>query len=160
MCHAPLFMRRGNSNEEAMKKLIGLLLLVSANIVFAQQSVKTVDMYENPSCPCCKNWAAYMRENGYKVNVHYVDDIDASRRKLGMPQKYGSCHTAVIGGYLVEGHVPASEIQKLLTEKPKVIGLAVPGMVTGSPGMEGANPQHYNTLLIRQDGTSTVYATH
>ena len=143
-----------------MKKLIGLVLLVSANIVFAQQAIKTVDMYENPSCPCCKNWAAYMRENGYKVNVHNVDDIDASRRKLGMPQKYGSCHTAVIGGYLVEGHVPVSDIQKLLTEKPKAIGLAVPGMVTGSPGMEGANPQHYSTLLVRPDGSASVYANH
>jgi hypothetical protein len=160
MEYAPLLMQGGNPIEKAMKKLIGLVLLVSANIVFAQQAVKTVDMYENPSCPCCKNWAAYMRENGYKVNVHNVDDIDAARRKLGMPQKYGSCHTAVIGGYLVEGHVPVSDIQKLLTEKPKAIGLAVPGMVTGSPGMEGANPQHYNTLLVRSDGSASVYANH
>lgn len=143
-----------------MKKLIGLLLLVCTNLVIAQQSVKTVDMYENPSCPCCKNWAAYMRKNGYTVNVHFVDDIDASRRKLGMPQKYGSCHTAVISGYLIEGHVPASDIQKLLTEKPKAIGLAVPGMFTGSPGMEGANPQHYDTLLVHTENRSSVYATH
>lgn len=143
-----------------MKKLIGLLLLVCTNLVFAQQSVKTVYMYENPSCPCCKNWAAYMRKNGYTVNVHFVDDIDASRRKLGMPQKYGSCHTAVIGSYLIEGHVPASDIQKLLTEKPKAIGLAVPGMVTGSPGMEGANPQHYDTLLVHTVNRSSVYAKH
>jgi hypothetical protein len=77
-----------------------------------------------------------------------------------MPGKYGSCHTAKIGGYLIEGHVPASDIQKLLTEKPRAIGLAVPGMVTGSPGMEGPNPQHYNTLLIHADGTSSVYAAH
>ena len=143
-----------------MKKLIGLLLLVSASIAFAQQSPKSVDMYENPSCPCCKNWAAYMRKNGYEVNVHYVDDINVSRRKLGMPQKYGSCHTAVIGGYLIEGHVPASDIKKLLAEKPKAIGLAVPGMVTGSPGMEGPNPQHYNTLLVHTDKSSSVYVSH
>jgi hypothetical protein len=143
-----------------MKKLIGLLLLVFASLVYGQQATKTVDMYENPSCPCCKNWAAYMRSNGYKVNTHYVDDVDATRQKLGMPGKYGSCHTAKIGGYLIEGHVPASDIQKLLTEKPRAIGLAVPGMVTGSPGMEGPNPQHYNTLLIHADGTSSVYAAH
>lgn len=143
-----------------MKKLIGLLLLLSASLAFGQQSTRTVDMYENPSCPCCKNWAAYMRENGYTVHTHYVNDIDASRRKLGMPQKYGSCHTAVIDGYLIEGHVPVSDIRKLLAEKPKVIGLAVPGMVTGSPGMEGPNPQHYDTLVIQQDGSSKIFARH
>lgn len=77
-----------------------------------------------------------------------------------MPQKYGSCHTAVIDGYLIEGHVPAPDIKKLLTEKPKAIGLAVPGMVTGSPGMEGANPQHYGTILVHTDNSASVYATH
>lgn len=143
-----------------MKRYIGIGLLLMANLSFAQQAANTVEMYENPSCPCCKNWAAYMRANGYTVNIHDVSDIDVSRQKLGMPQKYGSCHTAVIDGYLIEGHVPVSDIKKLLAEHPKAVGLAVPGMVTGSPGMEGPNAQHFKTLLVRKDGSASVFANH
>ncbi len=143
-----------------MKLLISALLFSIATMATAQPSGKTVDMYENPSCPCCKNWATYMEKNGFQVRVHNVDDINISRQKLGMPQKYGSCHTAVIDGYLIEGHVPVSDIKRLLSEKPKAVGLAVPGMVVGSPGMEGPNPKPYQTLIIKPDGVSSVFASH
>ena len=89
-----------------------------------------------------------------------VDDVPAARKALGMPEKYGSCHTAKVGSYSVEGHVPADDIRRLLSESPKAIGLATPGMPQGSPGMETSTPQPYETLLVGLDGSAAVFARH
>ena len=101
-----------------------------------------------------------MERSGFKVNAHNVNDIPAARKSLGMPDRVGSCHTAKVGGYLIEGHVPAADIQRLLKEKPKAVGLAAPGMPQGSPGMETATPVPYETLLVQADGSTTVFAKH
>ena len=101
-----------------------------------------------------------MERSGFKVNAHNVNDVPAARKNLGMPDRLGSCHTAKVGGYVIEGHVPAADIQRLLKEKPKAIGLAAPGMPQGSPGMETTAPVPYETLLVLIDGSARVFARH
>ena len=129
------------------------------------QALPVVEVYKSAQCGCCKFWAEHLRENGFKVILHDVDDVPAAREKLGMPDQYGSCHTARVGQYLVEGHVPAADIKRLLKERPQVgghgaIGLAVPAMPPGSPGMESDDPVPYETLLIGKDGKAKVFARH
>jgi hypothetical protein len=139
------------------------LLLVVAALGFGSalaQSAATVEVFKSPSCVCCGKWVEHLRQNGFQVHSHDVNDVPATRNKLGMPDQLGSCHTATIGGYVVEGHVPASDIRRLLKDKPKALGLAVPSMPPGSPGMESATPVPYQTLLVQADGTSKVFAQH
>lgn len=124
------------------------------------QALPVMDMYKSPECGCCKAWAEHLQKNGFKVILHDVDDVPAARKKLGMPNRYGSCHTAKVGQYLVEGHVPAADIKQLLKQHPNAIGLAVPSMPPGSPGMEGESSVPYDTLLVTQDGNAKVFAHH
>lgn len=124
------------------------------------EQLPTVEVYKSAQCGCCKTWAEHLEKNGFKVVLHDVNDIPAARKKLGMPSQYGSCHTAKAGQYLVEGHVPAADIKRLFKERPKAIGLAVPSMPPGSPGMESDDPVPYETLLIGKDGKASVYARH
>jgi hypothetical protein len=119
-----------------------------------------VDVYKSPYCGCCEEWVKHMRQAGFTVNTHDVQDVPAARQRIGMPERYGSCHTAKVGGYLLEGHVPAADVKRLLAQKPPAVGLAVPGMPQGSPGMETSTPQPYDTLLVGKDGGSTVFARH
>jgi hypothetical protein len=136
-----------------------VLLLLPAAAVFAQGAPK-VEVFKNASCGCCGGWAEHMRQNGFQVTTHDVADVPAERKKLGMPDRLGSCHTAKVAGYVIEGHVPASDIRRLLKEKPKALGLAVPSMPPGSPGMESPRPIPYDTLLVARDGTTRVFASH
>lgn len=124
------------------------------------QAAQTVDVYKSPTCGCCGKWIEHMRKAGFDVKTHEVTDIPASRRTLGMPDRLGSCHTSKVGNYVVEGHVPAADIQRLLKEKPKALGLAVPGMPPGSPGMDIPNSPSYETLLVQADGSTRVFAKH
>ncbi|MDO8263819.1 MAG: DUF411 domain-containing protein [Gallionella sp.] len=124
------------------------------------QVLPVVEVYKSAECGCCKAWAEHLQKNGFTVILHDVDDVPAARKKLGMPDKFGSCHTARAGQYLVEGHVPAADIKRLLKERPKAIGLAVPSMPPGSPGMESDHPVAYDTLLIGEDGKARVFARH
>lgn len=119
-----------------------------------------VDVYKSPYCGCCGKWVEHMRAQGFDVKTHEVEDVPGQRKKLGMPDAYGSCHTAKVGNYLIEGHVPAADVQRLLKEKPKAVGLAVPSMPPGSPGMESAKPMPYETLLVKADGSTSVFARH
>lgn len=119
-----------------------------------------VEIYKSAQCGCCKLWAEHLQQSGFEVILHNVDDVPAARKKLGMPDEYGSCHTARVGQYLVEGHVPAADIKRLLRERPSGIGLAVPAMPPGSPGMESEDPVPYNTLLVGKDGKFRVFAQH
>ena len=148
--------------ESPMKHIRFTVLLFAAlsSMEAFSGSLPVVDVYETATCPCCKDWDAHMRRNGFDVRVHHVDDPSKYREKLGMPHRYGSCHTAKIGRYTVEGHVPADDIKRLLAENANAVGLSVPGMVPGSPGMEGGRPQSYSTLLISADGTARAYASH
>jgi hypothetical protein len=121
-----------------------------------------VDVYKNPTCGCCDDWIRHLRTNGFtEIAVHDMGNV-RKRAEVGMSLRYGSCHTALVGGYVVEGHVPAREIKRLLRERPKALGLAVPGMPLGSPGMEvdDGRADRYDVLLVQRDETATVYATY
>lgn len=145
----------------APSRIAALLLALAAQGALASgQPLPPVDVYKSPSCGCCGDWVKHMEQAGFSVRSHVVDDVPAARRQLGMPERLGSCHTARIGNYVVEGHVPAADVQRLLKEKPKAIGLAVPGMPQGAPGMETPRPQPYDTLLVGADGQTRVFARH
>lgn len=118
-----------------------------------------ITVYKSPTCGCCSKWVDHLTASGFKVTAHDTSDMLAVRKKLGVPDAMTSCHTAVVNGYLIEGHVPAADIQRLLRDKPKVAGLAVPGMVTGSPGMEGARSDPYNVIAFGE-GKTSVFSRH
>jgi hypothetical protein len=117
-------------------------------------------VYKSASCGCCNSWVDYLRKQGFTVAAHDTSGMTAVKAELGVPDALASCHTAMVGGYVIEGHVPAADIQRLLKEHPRIVGLSVPGMVTGSPGMEGGTPEHYKVLAFDARGKATVYATH
>jgi hypothetical protein len=143
-----------------MKPLrVALVLgLLSAAAAFAQ-GAPNVEVFKSASCGCCSGWVEHMRQNGFQVTTHDVPDVPAQRKRLGMPDRLGSCHSAKVGGYVIEGHVPVEDIRRLLKAKPNAIGLAVPGMVPSSPGMAGPKTA-YDTLLVGRDGTTRVFASH
>lgn len=116
-----------------------------------------IEVYKTEYCGCCKQWIKHLEANGFTVKATDVESPGDYREKFGMAKKYGSCHTGMVNGYALEGHVPASEITRLLTEKPKAVGLAVPGMPMGSPGMEGARKDKFDVLLVQPNGEATVY---
>lgn len=118
-------------------------------------------VYKNASCGCCKVWVEHMRKNGFLAKVNDVDNMNPVKERVGVPHGMGSCHTAEVGGYFIEGHVPAEQVLKLLKEKPKAKGLTVPGMPIGSPGMEqGDTKQPYEVHLVHEDGSTSVYAKY
>jgi hypothetical protein len=127
------------------------------------QTKPLVEVWKDPNCGCCKDWMAHLEANGFAVKAHDQGNT-AARRRLGLPDRYGSCHTATVGGYVVEGHVPAADIQRLLRDKPRALGLSVPRMPIGSPGMDGpeygGQKDPYEVLLIQRDGQSSVYAAY
>jgi hypothetical protein len=114
---------------------IAVMVLVPSTML-AYAAPATMQVWKDPNCGCCKDWIAHLEKNGFSTTV-IEQGNSAARAHLGMPQKFGSCHTALIQGYVIEGHVPAADIQRLLKEKPKALGLSVPGMPIGSPGMDG-----------------------
>jgi hypothetical protein len=123
----------------------------------------SIEVWKSPDCGCCKDWVKHLETNGFRVKVHDEGNTDA-RARLNIPVELGSCHTAQVSGYALEGHVPAREVQRLLRERPKAIGLAVPAMPLGSPGMDG--PEYggrktpYDVLLVLQDGSPRVYQSY
>jgi hypothetical protein len=122
-----------------------------------------VDVWKSPSCGCCKDWVTHMQAQGFRVRVHDSGNT-AARARLKIPMALGSCHTASVGRYAIEGHVPARDVQRLLREQPYAVGLAVPGMPVGSPGMDG--PEYggqrdpYEVLLVSRDGSTRVYSSY
>ena len=127
-----------------------------------------MEVWKDPNCGCCKDWIALMEQAGFAVKVHDVGN-SAVRAKLGLPTRLGSCHTALVGGYLVEGHVPAADVHKLLKQKPKALGIAVPGMPIGSPGMDGpeygGRKDPYDVLLVTKslmnsDVSTSVFTSY
>lgn len=124
----------------------------------AQQAKTPMVVYMDPGCGCCGKWVDLMKADGFEVSVQNTGNMDPIKQRYGIRSELASCHTALVGGYLVEGHVPADLIRKMLAEKPKIAGLSVPGMVTGSPGMEGEPKQKYDVLAFDAAGKTTVYA--
>lgn len=136
--------------------LAPLALLASASAAAA-----TLDVVKSPTCGCCSVWIERMKAAGFTVQARDVADTGPTAKAAGVPDTLRSCHTAKIGGYAIEGHVPAADIKRLLAEKPKAVGLSVPGMVAGSPGMEVAGrSDRYQVMLIQKDGKPRVWATH
>ena len=151
-------------NPRRRSLLLGAVLLGSSALpaVAAPQSV-AIQVWKDPNCGCCKDWIVHLQQNGFTASV--IDQGNgAMRSRLGMPQKHGSCHTALVQGYVIEGHVPAADIRRLLKEKPKALGLAVPGMPIGSPGMDGpaygGQRDPYKVLLIQKDGSVEVFNSY
>ncbi len=122
------------------------------------QQLPQVLVYKTEGCGCCNGWVEHLQAAGFEVDARNVTDLMSVKVDAGVPTDLSSCHTAVVDGYVVEGHVPASVVARLLTERPEVAGIAVPGMPIGSPGMEGPNPQPYEVLAFDRDGARTVFA--
>jgi hypothetical protein len=156
----------------ALGLLVVLLLAAAAGVEWwsPQSSVAQVDaaltsntvieVYKSPQCGCCGAWVSHLRTQGFRVKVHEVLDTTTVREMHRVPAALGSCHTATVSGYTIEGHVPAADIQRLLKDKPAVAGLAVPGMPAGSPGMESASPQAFQTLAFSKEGDTQVFSEH
>lgn len=136
--------------------------LVMGGSVFAKVR-PLVEVWKDPDCGCCKDWVEHLVKSGFDVKVNETGN-NAARSNLGIPASLGSCHTAKVGGYAFEGHVPAKEMKRILRERPKAIGLAVPGMPVGSPGMDGAiykgRKDPYDVLLVLQDQSTSVYQSY
>lgn len=139
-------------------------VIIAVAVVFGIRTTgaenASVVVYKSEFCGCCNDWITHLRDAGFDVSVVNVASTMAKREEVGVPHRLGSCHTAVVGEYWVEGHVPADLIRRLLTERPEgVRGIAVPGMPVGSPGMEGPNPVTYDIVAYGSDGQVSVYAT-
>jgi hypothetical protein len=127
----------------------------------ADANLPLVGVYKSPTCGCCESWVEHMRSAGFPVEVRALEDLGAIKAEVGVPAGQGSCHTARVGDYFVEGHVPADDVKRLLAEKPDVRGLTVPGMPLGSPGMEqGGVQEAYDVLVVARDGSTSVFAHH
>ncbi len=139
-------------------------LLLAASLAIAGTALAAepvINIYKHEGCGCCVLWANHLEKAGYKTTSHEVKDVSLIRRAAGVPESVRSCHTAFIGPYAIEGHVPAADIKRLLKEKPaNARGLAVAGMPAGSPGMEGAGKQPYEVLLVMLDGSTRTFARH
>mgnify|MGYP006198126395 CR=1 FL=1 len=148
--------------------ILGASALALPALVLAQAKnpaspLPPLQVWKDPDCGCCNDWVAYLRADGFTVQTFDTGNT-AVRARLGLPQKLGSCHTALVGGYLIEGHVPASDVRALLQQKPKALGLAVPGMPVGSPGMDGPaygdRRDPYDVLLVARDGSTRVVKSY
>jgi hypothetical protein len=143
-------MIRRNFTKAVLAAALGIPLLATA-------AAPVIEVYKSASCGCCEEWVKHLRASGLKVNTHDVDDPGAYRKKGGIPDELGSCHTGMVNGYALEGHVPAVDIKRLLAQKPKAKGLAVPGMPLGSPGMEAPRKDAFDVLLVKADGSTSVF---
>lgn len=140
---------------------LAALLALAAQAAPQGPAAPEIEVFKSPYCGCCAGWVEHMRAAGFAVKVTPVTDTAATRKRLGLPERYASCHTATVGGYLLEGHVPAAEVRRLLSSKPKGLGLAVPGMPTSSPGMDvRGSKDPYKVLLVDAAGQSTVFASY
>ncbi len=155
-----------NIQTLSRRRFVGASVTLAAAAAWpvrAAPPLPAMQVWKSPSCGCCNDWIAILKRDGFSVQT-FDEGNDAMRAKLGLPVRYGSCHTARVGGYVIEGHVPAREIRRLLAEKPDAIGIAVPGMPVGSPGMDG--PEYggrrdpYDVVLVHRDGSSRVYASY
>jgi hypothetical protein len=143
--------------------LVAMGVALAAPFARAQGGPIEVEIWKSPSCGCCQDWVDHLEANGFRVTVHDEGNT-AARRRLGIPSTLGSCHTARIGKYAAEGHVPAADLKRLLRDMPDAVGLAVPGMPIGSPGMDGpaygGQRDAFDVLLVGRDGRTSVFSTY
>ena len=153
------------TTHASFRRLVFLAVLMSAAAwagsiwVAAQGARPQLTVYKSPTCGCCSKWVEHMKANGFDVKAIDVDDVDKVKREHGVPASAASCHTGIVNGYVVEGHVPADAVQKMLKEKPAIAGIAVPGMPMGSPGMEVPSGQKdaYTIVSFDKTGKTAVY---
>ena len=150
-------MNRRRSFILAAGSMLALGIMPSAR---ALQALPLVTVYKEPACGCCGKWAKHMQASGFRVETREVTDVTPIRRRYGVPDELASCHTAIVGGYAIEGHVPAADIKRLLREGTKAKGLAVPGMVAGSPGMEQGQSKPYMTIAFDERGGHKIFGQH
>lgn len=153
-----------------MLAIIGVvagLLLAACGAPASEQATdapatRVMTVYKSPTCGCCTDWVSYVEEHGYTVTVEAVPNLAEIKAEHNVPTTMQSCHTALIDGYVVEGHVPVADIERLLAERPDVVGIAVPGMPIGSPGMEmeGVDPQPYDVVTFDASGTTEVFSSY
>lgn len=139
------------------KKLIGVMALM---FISTMTLAAEIAVYKSATCGCCSKWVRYLEQNGFKVKSHDVQNVYGYKDRHKVPEKLHACHTAVVDGYVIEGHVPAADIERLLRERPAVAGLSVPGMPPGSPGMESTDPVAYEVLSFDKKGEIRVFARH
>ena len=137
-------------------------MIAASGVRAAAQKPPAVQVYKDPTCGCCSLWVEHLRKAGFTPTVTDVGDMTAIKTKYGVPVQARSCHTALVGGYVVEGHVPSADVQRLLKERPAIVGIGVAGMPIGSPGMEvaGMKPQPYDVLAFNKAGETQVFASH
>ncbi len=145
--------------------MAGILLAgLTPHVAFAdsgkQAELESITVYKSPTCGCCSKWVSHLQDNGFEVEAIDKNDMNSVKQGAGIPRKLASCHTARIGGYLIEGHVPAADIKRLLEERPDVAGLTVPGMPMGSPGMEGHRKDNYEVLTFTTSGETKVFSRY
>lgn len=153
--------RNSRSGKSTLWVWLGALGVAAiAGLLFFQTqkpAAAEIVVYKSPTCGCCSKWVTHLEQSGFTVAAHNRSDMPQIKRTYGVPQQAQSCHTAKVGGYVIEGHVPADVIARLLREKPDIKGLAVPGMPMGSPGMEGPRKDPYDVVALGRDGSMTVY---
>ena len=157
--HIPTQSKRQSLRTLVASALLGLATLGGVPTAVADDD--EVVMYKDPNCGCCGKWAEHMREHGFKVREVATTEMGQVKGEAGVPQALGSCHTAKVGGYVVEGHVPAADVRRMLTDKPAIAGISAPGMPMGSPGMEGPYPaDRYDVVSFDAQGRTAVFASH
>jgi hypothetical protein len=145
-------------NASLLIVTLGLTSPVAVAESATVREIPRITVYKSPACGCCKKWVNHLEANGFQVDTIEMQDLRMIKSMSGIAPKNASCHTAKVAGYVVEGHVPAADIKRMLTERPDIHGLVVPGMPMGSPGMEGPRKEAYEVLSIQQDGSTRVYA--
>ena len=145
------------------RTFLSSIALLAAPVWAATPAKPGIEVWKDPSCGCCKDWVLHLEQSGFVVQVFETGNTQA-RKRMGVPEQLGSCHTARVAGYAIEGHVPAKDIHRLLRDKPQALGLTVPGMPVGSPGMDGAVYQGrkdpYDVLLMAKNGSTTVFQSY
>jgi len=152
------------SGDSTRRRIVGTLLFLAVTRPGWAAGKPAVEIWKGPACDCCKDWMTHLESNGFAFKAVHENGNTDIRNKLGVPVRYGSCHTALVGGYAIEGHVPAQDIHRLLKLRPSGVGLAVPGMPLGSPGMDGpqygARRDRYDVLFIQRNGTTRVFKSY
>lgn len=144
-------------------KLVRLILatLALTSGVYAAEPLSTVTVYKTPTCGCCNGWVKYLRDNGFTVETHDLSNLAALKARFGLTQKrLMSCHTAIVDGYVVEGHVPADDVRRLIHEKPDIVGITAPGMPQLSPGMFSLEPKDYDVLSFDKNGNVDIFSSY
>ncbi len=151
---------RKSGNLRILSASLAVTAVLTAAAAVQPARAAAITVYKSPWCGCCELWIGHMRSHGHAVTVQNMEDLDAIKKMSGVPEALQSCHTALVAGYVLEGHVPAADLARLLAERPKARGLAVPGMVGGSPGMESAAAEPYDVILMQSDGGTRVFSRY